>query len=1234
MDLIVWGVSAGFLFKPILEDLVKDATKDWAKDFLKDSLKHVIKWPNKEPLDIAVGKALTEFLRLVQQELEDAALTEEQIKQYIPLLKKFTSDKAVRALLGSAFKNKEILMRRGIAKSWQELNLQKLPDEFDWEKLAKRYIKKVEAIIRESEELREILDSENLGKIEKNTAALAGLPVDFDLQKYQETIREQYGNLKLDSLDTSGSAYNELKLWRMFVPQNVRECQEFLPQVYEMPKEYLRQLHERKQLDIALSAEEWASSRAQYLQQPVRPVLEVVDAKSLMLTSQGRTEEGQHIVILGDPGSGKSTLLQYLALKWTELPPSELPLHRIPLLIELRTYMRSQETQGCQSFLEFIHRGSGHICHLNQNELHKLLKDGDALVMFDGLDEVFDQAKREDIIADIHSFVTDYSKILVIVTSRVIGYKPQKLRDAKFHHFMLQDLDKVQIEDFIKRWHDLTFSSAEEGKKIDRRARLQRAINDSSGIRELAGNPLLLTMMAILNRSQELPKDRAELYSQASRLLLQQWDVERALTDLRIAPNTIDYKDKQAMLRQVAYHMQANEKGLAGNVIGESDLEDVLERYLKSIEVGQARSIARVIREQLRTRNFILCYLGAETYGFVHRTFLEYFCAAEFVDRFEKQRTLTDDQLTKDVFGKHWQDETWHEVLCLITGMVGEIVAGKIIDYLIDQRDTEYEFTNIFLAARCLSDVRNRSSIKPTAQRLLSWLKALSDEDSSFNAIIAIATIWRDDPSTLIWLKALMRSGENRNIQISDFQDLVMQIIAREWKDDPDTLPFLKTLIQSEKDSNIRSSAVRILARKWKDDPDTLPFLKTLIQSDEYSYVRYTAVGALAEGWKDDPDTLPFLKTLIQSEKDSNIRSAAVEALAREWKDDPDTLPLLKTLTSDEDSNVRFAAVEALAEGWKEDLNTLPFLKTLTSDEDSNVRFRLVNFLAEGWKDDPDTLPLLKTLIQSEEDSNVRSSAVMILAEGWKDDPDTVPFLKTLIQSEKDSYALFRAVRILARKWKDDPDTLPFLKTLIQSDEDSYVRYTAVGALAEGWKDDPGTLPLLKTLTSDEYSYVRYTAVGALAEGWKDDPDTLPFLKTLIQSEKDSNIRSAAIETLAEGWKDDPDTLSLLKTLTSDEDSYVRYTAVGALAEGWKDDSDVYILLCNRAKHDPFERKEVREKNPRLSALWAVARRYPHSSKDSSSPLFLLLNDRLENDPDEQVRKFASKKLQIWEGIK
>jgi predicted NACHT family NTPase len=937
-----------------------------------------------------------------------------------------------------------------------------------------------------------------------------------------------------------------------------------------------------------------------YSDAPIQSVLDVINDQ----------RNYPYLVILGDPGSGKSTLLQYLALIYAQSPLQNAISLAIPVLIELRTYMRNRDLGQCQNFLEFLHQSSGAICHLNQHQLQEQLKAGNVLMLFDGLDEVFDPGKREDVITDIHRFTNEYPDVQVIVTSRVIGYKPQRLRDAEFDHFLLQELDEKQIQDFIYRWHELTFT--DEVDKTWKRERLQRAINTSKAIQELAGNPLLLTMMAILNRNQELPRDRPELYHQASRVLLHQWDVERALIeDSRLDPKTIDYKDKQAMLRRVASFMQATEKGLAGNLIRAEDLERILTEYLRSIDVNQARLVARVLIRQLRERNFILCYLGADYYGFVHRTFLEYFCAWEFIWQFKETQRLSLEGLKTEVFGKHWRDESWHEVLRLIVGMIEESrFAGEIIEYLMNQEGEDEKFMNVFLAAQCLEEVKNRQGIVAVDNQLLERLKELIHY------------------SYITYLFESDIDFEYFNL-VKEIRTQAITTIATTWKQDPDTLPLLKQLIQFDDDGRVRSAAIKELARGWKQDPDTLPLLKQLIQFDDDGDVRRAAIEELARGWKQDPDTLPLLKQRLQSDDSMLIRGAAIKELARGWKNDPDTLPLLKQLIqSDDPQFVQGAVIKELARGWKDDPDTLPLLKQLIQFDDDDhvlVRRAVIEELARGWKDDSDTLPLLKQLIQFDDDGNhVRRAAIKELARGWKDDSDTLPLLKQRIQFDDNGIVRSAAIQELVRGWKDDSDTLPLLKQWIQSDDKGYVRRAAIEELARGWKDDPDTLRLLKQrIQFDDKGYVRGAAIQELVRGWKQNPDTLPLLKQRLQSDDNGYVRRAAIQELAKRWKQDPDTLPLLKQLIqSDDDWDVRRVAVAELARGWKDESWLFELLYNCAINDPFQRENNWEENPRQIALENIIKQYPGHPKTLT-----LLRDRAENDADEKMREFAQNKL-------
>ncbi|MBD0309474.1 MAG: NACHT domain-containing protein, partial [Microcoleus sp. T1-bin1] len=631
-------------------------------------------------------------------------------------VKQFINNKSVKEILGKAFESdRESLDAKILEQTWTQLNLTSLPQKFKWQTIADQYLVEVQAILFDSKELRDILNAQNLDSIQKNTQETAGIIPEFDLRQYQEALCERYSNLNLSSVDPNTYDYREkLKVWQIFIFQDVRSIYEsFLPQAYEIPKEHQRRLQDSNQLD-AIDLENLEKYRRGYFSQPIVSVLDVINDK----------QKYPYIVILGDPGSGKSTLLQYLALTWARSPLNSVTSLPIPLLIELRTYIRSGESGHCKNFLEFFHQSPGSICHLNQHQLQEKLKAGDAVVMFDGLDEIFDPGKREDVITAIHRFTNEYPGVRVIVTSRIIGYKPQRLQDAEFHHFILQDLNAEQIQDFVRRWHQLTFTDAGEKARI--RDRMERALEYSSTIRDLAGNPLLLTIMAILNRGQELPRDRAELYNQASRVLLYQWDVERSLVeDSRLDPKTIDAKDKQEMLRRVAYKMQAAPEGLAGNIISAEDLENTLTAYLKNKDFDRPKERAKLIINQLRTRNFILCFLGADTYGFVHRTFLEYFCASEVVERFQKTQEISLEELKTDVFGKHWDDESWQEVLCLIAGLIAGKFTGKLIEFLIEQDGEAKNFSNLFLAAKCLNEVRERKEIAAVESQLLERLKEL-----------------------------------------------------------------------------------------------------------------------------------------------------------------------------------------------------------------------------------------------------------------------------------------------------------------------------------------------------------------------------------------------------------------------------------------------------------------------------------------------------------------------------
>jgi predicted NACHT family NTPase len=167
----------------------------------------------------------------------------------------------------------------------------------------------------------------------------------------------------------------------------------------------------------------------------------------------------QYVTILGDPGAGKSAWFQYLALNWVENPQLQEP---IPLLLELGKY--KQDRSGARSFLDFFHESPGAFHKLNRLDLDRRLRVGQVRVLFDGLDEIFDRQLRSEAISEIISFTNQYPKVPIWVTSRIIGYNSERLSNAGFRHFTIQDFGDEEIEEFIVKWHEVALDNEHDRK--------------------------------------------------------------------------------------------------------------------------------------------------------------------------------------------------------------------------------------------------------------------------------------------------------------------------------------------------------------------------------------------------------------------------------------------------------------------------------------------------------------------------------------------------------------------------------------------------------------------------------------------------------------------------------------------------------------------------------------------------------------------------------------------------
>ncbi|MBW4693231.1 MAG: NACHT domain-containing protein [Lyngbya sp. HA4199-MV5] len=918
-------IGATGLGKAVFEQGLKlgqTAAEDYVKDFFKGCLKEGVAAAKPEVAKKAVAEALQAFLLLVTDELEDQELSKAEIRdRYDPALIQFVKDASVKPILGQAFEKEcSAIDSATLASLWARSTLRgnpfpAMPPGFDWQRIGSEYLKKVRRIVRETPELRSLLETALLEDIARNTAQISP---GFDVARYRESLQSSYGYLKLSTIDTTDQQYR-VKLWKMFIEQTVRED--------------IRQTSEVSELE---------GDRRESFQQPSRKVLSIVGALH---------ETSLRAVILGDPGAGKSTLLQYLALEWVESQTSEVletseVSARLPLLIELREYAIAQTN----SFLEFLHRGRGVDWQFDQQQLHQYLQEHPTLVMFDGLDEVFDRPTQAAITDDIIRFAQQYPHAQILITSRIIGYSPERLQHAGFRHFTIQPLDTDEIHEFIERWYTLALGNDSDKPRLV--TRLKDAIANSPAIRNLADNPLLLTMMAILNRRQELPRDRADLYDQASRVLLYHWDMDHKKLNLPL--DTIGRREKQEMLRLIAYDMQAGDEGLKGNLISADRLTRILTDYLRDQGFSEPREKANKLIDQLRHRNFILCDRGADTYGFVHRTFLEYFCAVEIVNRFEKQRTLTFEQLRDEVFGNHWQDETWHEVLNLICEMIAEDTAAALIDFLIQQDTNEIygkclialpiRIDNLLLASRCLSHVKNHSK-KSVSTGLLKTLKQIAelvgDVDKMLlrKVLTEILTTWKSNSDVVDWLKKFSNS---QNLYV---QGIAIDHIAQHLKSE-DVWVWLREMAES---TNMleRAAALSNLIRNWKSHPEFLSVLQ-ICMWDKNRAIRMMAVSSINEKWQNDVFNYFQVTTrYIQWENDSDLKCLGLQAIFKNHQGRLDVFEFLFSCarndgferTYDFEKNPRFVALVEVVKHCSTHPKTLELLRDRAEhDPDEQLR--------------------------------------------------------------------------------------------------------------------------------------------------------------------------------------------------------------------------------------------------------------------------------------------------------
>ncbi|GIJ20596.1 HEAT repeat domain-containing protein [Micromonospora lutea] len=957
------------------------------------------------------------------------------------------------------------------------------------------------------------------------------------------------------------------------------------------------------------------------------------------------------MVLLGDPGSGKSAAARYLALALAgvceEPRLAELDQY-LPVLVELRSYAEHRDDGRCDGLLDYVgHRHQQGLAGIDRDVLEAYLRQGgQALFLFDGLDEVFDPAQREEMAAQIATFANEYPGVRTVVTSRAAGYLRHTFANAGFDHFTLEDLDDERIARFLGNWYEYVVPTPSVEADRQRRQILD-VVRRSRAMHEIAGNPLLLMLMAIVGRDRPLPRNRRRLYAHVTDVLISEWDVTKQLRERHGDVPPLDPQAKLRLLRHLAFWMQCRESGPAGNYIEADELSRIFRDHLVEFygfENERAHAMAYSMINKLRQRSFILERYGLRLFGFVHRTFLEYFCAEEIVDRFDHDPdTWGIDQL-RALFRENWADPSWREVLRLVASALPAEVANGLVTLLATEVNRPWPPLNLpsppwnlVLAAQCVAEAPQPAGLAGAGEAVLRQVVLLIEhgmstddpnlvevtEQELLSSIRALGPQWPGRAVFLHWyrrrgVRTSWRSGSTFATRsaaaLSTADEQLEELLVQELGQGRERQARI-ALVAGLAEAAGRLDATGRSRRHYQD------LLLAQARAEGSTTVRQAAVRALVANFgASGGDLVEMLRDLAGS-PDAAVRALAVQSLGGRAELAKDVRRLVTRATEDRDTGVRRAAVTVLAARCLDLPDVTETLhRLLATDTDPGVVQAALRCLLTLPEQSETARGRALSRIVGDSHDEVRRCLVCDLLPGQGGTDATELLLKL---AGSDASARVRAVAVQRLVLVTDPDgrCRDRLVDRIEQDEDAAVRAAAVVALTDRYRvDDSGWAVAARAARVDDDATVRLAAVRAMAEAYPDDR-TGELLRERARQDPTAGVRLAAVDLLTGRPPLGPATRELLISRAARErDPIVRLRVTRSLARlGDPLDAAVVECLAEQVRRDP-------DPNVLRAAAQALAR---HGETDA---LVETLSRRARRDSYPGIRLAAVETLSAYGG--
>ncbi|WP_299366728.1 NACHT domain-containing protein [Winogradskyella sp.] len=360
------------------------------------------------------------------------------------------------------------------------------------------------------------------------------------------------------------------------------------------------------------------------------------------------SHSSQILVLIGDYGAGKTTIIKKLmrTLAQEKLNNKTDPKHRTPLYITLKDYSKVPDMQ---SLIKLFLRDNADLDDVSIRTFKKLNEQGRFVLLLDAFDEMLKQVTKADrrrCFKEISNLVNENSKI--ILTGRpsyfndYLEFKEnleilindndfQDKNPISYEIRCLQLLDEEKVEELIKK-----VIPSDSSNILD-------LILDKPNLMDLARRPVLANMIA--NSGNELVKLESKEISARDiyKIYTNKWvEIEEDKGEFRILNSS---KKKHTFLQYLAMQMH-----ISGNWhIHYSDLDESINKYFdldNNIKLDH-------FSHDIRTCSF-LSRTDDGYYFFIHKSFMEYFIACEFV------------QLENSPFCESFSNDLTHEIIDLL----------------------------------------------------------------------------------------------------------------------------------------------------------------------------------------------------------------------------------------------------------------------------------------------------------------------------------------------------------------------------------------------------------------------------------------------------------------------------------------------------------------------------------------------------------------------------------------